>query len=62
MVDIIKLGKVRKSRAKAQKRQLADENAVRHGRSKGQKSAEKVRTTAEIRRLDGHKRAPDTPE
>lgn len=56
----INLNRVRKARAKAEKRKQADENAVRYGRNK----AEKERLKSEEKRkrdlIDGH--ALDTPK
>lgn len=52
----INLNKARKARARADAKARADENAVRFGRTKAQKAAEKAEETAKITRLDGHKR------
>ena len=55
----INLNKVRKARAKADKRRQADENSVKFGRTKAEtdrQRAEEARTTI---RLDGHRRDED---
>ncbi len=54
----INLNKARKARAKVQKRAQADENAVKFGRTKTQKNAEKRAEKAKIQHLDAHKRDP----
>lgn len=59
MARITNLNRVRKDRARAEKRAKADQNAVRHGMTK----AEKQRQTAQIeqarRHLDGKRREDD---
>ena len=50
MSNLINLNKARKARAKTRKRAEADENAVRHGRTKAQKTLDKAN-----RHLDGHR-------
>ena len=52
----INLNKVRKSRARAEKRAQADENAVRFGRTKAEKTRAQVDLAKQARDLDGHKR------
>jgi hypothetical protein len=56
MAVVVNLRNVRKARDRAAKRAEADQNAVKHGRSK----TEKLRDTAEAdkarRDLDGHER------
>ncbi|MFK7763112.1 MAG: DUF4169 family protein [Roseobacter sp.] len=54
----INLNKARKARAKAEKRTRADQNAVKFGRTKAQKTAEKTEEIAKSRHLDGHKQDP----
>lgn len=39
-----------------EKRAKADENAVKFGQTKAEKSRQKAETTRETTRLDGHKR------
>ncbi|MFI0843467.1 DUF4169 family protein [Mesorhizobium sp. IMUNJ 23232] len=50
MGDIVNLRAARKRRDRDEKARLADENRVRHGRTKG----EKQRDRAEAGRLDAH--------
>jgi hypothetical protein len=52
----VNLNKVRKDRARAEKRARADENAVRFGQTKAQKQAGKSARDKADRHLDGHKR------
>lgn len=54
MSKVVSLSKVRKARAKADKRAQADANAVRFGRSKTEKEAEARRAEKARRDLDGH--------
>ena len=54
----INLNKVRKARARADKAVKADENAVKFGRTKVQKQADKHAADTAERHLDGHKRDP----
>lgn len=56
MTKIINLNKVRKAREKARKRDAADENAIRHGRSRAEKDAEKARSDKAAKTLDDHRR------
>ena len=52
----VNLNKVRKAKAKADAKTKADENAVRFGRTKAEKSLEQARGVLAVTRLDGHKR------
>ena len=52
------LNKVRKDRARAEKKARADRNAVAFGRSKAEKEAARARSEKTRRDLDGHKREP----
>lgn len=52
----VNLNRYRKDKARAEKRARADENAVKFGRSKAQKSLETARTEKAARDLDGAKR------
>ena len=52
----INLNKVRKDRARAEKKARADRNAVVFGRSKAEKSAARAQEEKAARDLDGHKR------
>ena len=54
MSKVTNLSRVRKARARAQKRAAADENAVKHGRTKAQKALEDARARKAARDLDGH--------
>ena len=54
----INLNKARKARAKADKKAHAEENVVKHGRSKAEKAVASAAETARVTRLDGHKRDP----
>jgi hypothetical protein len=56
MTTPINLNRYRKDKARAAKRAKADENAVKFGRSKAQKAAEKTQTERDQNTLDGHKR------
>ena len=51
----INLNKHRKARARVEKRAAADENAVKFGRSKAEKTATKGESDKASRLLDGHK-------
>ena len=55
MSNLINLNKARKARAKTRKRAEADENAVRHGRTKAQKTLDKANADKANRYLDGHR-------
>ena len=52
----INLNKARKARAKAAKKTRAEENVVKHGRSKAERAAEAKSESARVIRLDAHKR------
>lgn len=55
MADIVNLNKFRKSKDRAQKRQQADENAVRFGLSKTQKARDIAQVGKLHKDVDGHK-------
>lgn len=55
----VNLGAVRKARAKAEARAQADANAVRFGRTKGEKARDAKEAAAAARTLDGAKREPE---
>lgn len=55
MRKLVNLGSVRKDKARAAKRVTADENAVRFGRTKGQKMQDAKRAEDAARLVDGHK-------
>ncbi|MDA7424386.1 DUF4169 family protein [Thalassococcus lentus] len=50
----VNLNQFRKAKARADKRRQADENAVKFGRSKAQRSLDQARTDKARRELDGH--------
>lgn len=52
----INLNRARKDRARAADKAQADENSVRHGRTKAQKDAERLDTARAARHLDDAKR------
>ena len=56
MTKPVNLNKVRKARARAEKRALANQNAVKFGRSKSQKAADDLETLRASKLLDGQKR------
>ncbi|KPD12362.1 DUF4169 family protein [Phaeobacter sp. 11ANDIMAR09] len=51
----VNLNRFRKNKARAEQKARADQNAVKFGRSKLEKSLEEARATQEKRLLDGHK-------
>ncbi|MFK7744387.1 MAG: DUF4169 family protein [Roseobacter sp.] len=52
----VNLNKVRKTRARAEKRARADENAVKFGRNKPEKAADDAQKRKAVHHLDAHKR------
>ncbi len=54
MAKVVNLSRVRKSRARDEKRAQADANAVKFGRSKGEKRQETKDSRKSKRHLDGH--------
>ena len=56
----VNLNRYRKDKARADKRARADQNAVKFGRTKAQKDAEKAETTRITRLFDSHKQDRDT--
>ncbi|MBY6134564.1 DUF4169 family protein [Leisingera sp. XS_AS12] len=52
----VNLNRYRKTKARAEKKARADQNAVEFGRSKAEKDLAKARKAQDVRRLDGHKR------
>ncbi|KAA9009781.1 DUF4169 family protein [Histidinibacterium aquaticum] len=55
MKKVVNLRQVRKTRDRAEEKRRADENAVRHGRSKAQRLLETAQAEAAKRRLDSQK-------
>ena len=62
MTNVTNLNRFRKQKARDEKRAEADANAVKHGRTKAQKSLEDARAEKAARNLDGHRRDRDTPD
>ena len=56
MSKVTNLNQFRKSRARDRKRAEADENAIKFGRTKAQKSLDTARAEKARRNLDGHRR------
>ncbi|MDF1855494.1 DUF4169 family protein [Pseudooceanicola sp.] len=54
----INLSKIRKAKARAEKKARGDENATKFGQSKVDKARDKARNAKARRDLDGHKREP----
>lgn len=54
----VNLNKVRKAKARAEQKARADENAVKFGRTKSQKAAERKAQADQIKHLDGHRHKP----
>ncbi len=56
MADIVNLNQFRKQKSRLHKKTQADENAVKFGKSKAEKNAEKAERDQKAQRLDQHKR------
>ena len=56
MTEVVNLNKARKRRDQAAARKKADANAIKFGRTKAQKDADRAMTDKERRELDGKKR------
>jgi len=54
----VNLNRVRKDRSRAEERARANENAVKFGRTKGQKARDLSASATAAKHLDGHKRRP----
>lgn len=52
----VNLNRFRKEQARAEKKARADQNAVKHGRTKAEKDLDKARNQQATRRFDEHKR------
>ena len=52
----VNLNRVRKDKARAQKRARADENAAKFGRSKAEKARDQAEVTSLRAKIDAHKR------
>lgn len=59
MAEIINLKRFRKARAKAEEARTAEENRIRFGRTKAEKSLAESTRQQDDARLEGHRR--DTP-
>lgn len=59
MPEPVNLNRFRKEKARAEKKARADQNAVKFGRTKAEKSRDKSRKDQEIRRLDDHRSDPE---
>ncbi|WP_293576648.1 DUF4169 family protein [Phaeobacter sp.] len=55
MADIINLNQFRKTKAKADKKAQADQNAITFGRKKADKQLDRARKDQDDSRLEGHK-------
>lgn len=51
----VSLSRYRKDKARAEKKARADANAVKFGRTKAERDAEKAREDKALRDIDGHK-------
>jgi hypothetical protein len=60
MAEIINLRQVRKRKMRADKEAKAAENRAAFGRTKHERNLEEARRTLEERRIEAHKRDPDT--
>ncbi len=55
MAEIVNLRRVRKNKARAEKDAAAEENRVRFGRSKAERTNSKGNDLLDMARLEGHK-------
>ena len=55
MVEIINLNRARKTKQRDQKRKIADQNARKFGRTKGEKNRDDLITAKAKDRVDQHK-------
>ncbi|MBL4917557.1 DUF4169 family protein [Szabonella alba] len=62
MAEVTSLNRVRKERARAQKRAQADANAVKFGRSKAERLRDQAEAAKVRRDLDGARREEDRAE
>jgi hypothetical protein len=56
MVEPVNLNRFRKEKARVEKQTRADENAVKFGRTKSEKSREKALSELDAKRLSAHRR------
>lgn len=59
MAEVVNLRQFRKARARAEKEARAEENRIRHGRTKGEKLRDQSGAEKAERDLDGKQRDPD---
>ncbi|WP_085816604.1 DUF4169 family protein [Roseovarius halotolerans] len=59
MSKVINLNKIRKQRARAAKREQADQNAARHGRSKADRALDAARSDKVLQDHEAHRRDDD---
>ncbi len=56
MSKVTNLNRFRKEKARTEKRQTADANAAKFGRTKAERDVEKARAEKAARHVEGHKR------
>lgn len=56
MVEPVNLNKVRKAKARAEKEQRAQENRIKHGRTKAEKARDKMQVKQQKDAIDQNKR------
>ena len=59
MAEPVNLNRFRKQKARAERQARASENAVKHGRTKAEKSLEAARRNKALRDLDAHRSDDD---
>ena len=59
---IINLARARKDRNRAEARQIADENAAKHGRTKAERKRQEAEAARQSDTLDAHQREGDMPD
>ena len=62
MAKVTNLNQFRKSRARDRKRAEADENAIKFGRTKAQKTLETARAEKATRQIEAHRRDTTDPD
>lgn len=58
MANVVNLGRARKRKREEADRRRADENAIRHGRTKAEKARERMEQAKLRATVDGARRAP----
>lgn len=56
MADIVNLRQVRKNKARAEKERAAEQNRALHGRSKAEKTGDRLAAERAARFVEGHRR------